>query len=559
MKNSFLKNLLLNNKKFVAITLVLVTLTSITATITPVLVQLLSNTAEGMSVSAFGIVIGAMTLSFVMQFALLVYRENYAARFNTQHLSSLLRRMHGMTYDSYIKREPTYLINRMFGAVDNLYLFLVSGLGELIRALLVLSVVLVLAFSVHVLVFLALLLLIPVNFFGFRFINRRLKSKMESMQEQSATANKDLVSTLSNADAVKQLPQYEVLERLLVPGIGKMYRTLAGTNRFAQGTSSIVDFINRLFQNMLYLTITYAIARQWLPIGSIVIVGLILPLFFDALGGLTRINLNLKTLETSLDFVASELDAQREADGAIEVGRIGEITLENPMFELDGKTMSYRINARLCAGQVVHLQGPSGSGKSSLLKLLLGFRNGRGIRINDIPIDKIAKRSLRSRIAYASQQMTILSKSLEENIGWGRALTNGEKEKLEKSAVLAPILRSRSWDAPLTENGANLSGGEKQRVAVARMLLQGADVYLLDECTSSIDQASADDIFRTLLEAAGGKLVIYTSHSRDAAKYATHTICIETGNFNEYILDDRGSGQAASGHDPDDPQLPEIR
>lgn len=525
-----MKMLLRSNKSFVLVTLILVLLTSAAATIAPILVQLMPNQTKSMDLSTFGVVFAAMSISFFLQFGLLIYRENFAAAFNTRHLSSLLRKMHGLSYDAYAKSEPTYLINRIFAAVDHLYLFMVNGVEGLARSLLTIVIALVLAFSVHWSIFLGLFVLLPINVWGFRFINQKLKSKMEVMQEQGATSNKDLVATFSNADQIKSQPHYETLERLVIPGIGQMYRTLAETNKFAQGSSSIIDFINRLFQNLLYLSVTYAIVREWLPLSSIVVIGLILPIFFNALSGLTQVNLNLKTLESSQQFVKNELDGQKETDGSIELAPITTIQLHHPSFEWDGKKLHYRIEEEWSRGQVVYVQGASGSGKSSLMKGLLIFRSGKGLSINGVPATQIRKDSLRSRIAYVPQHTTILSRSLEENIGWGMRLTERQKSDLEHTRLLAPLFKNKSWDTLLTENGANLSGGEKQRIAIARVLLREADVIVLDESTSSIDPAAAADIFRDLIEAAAEKIIIYTSHNQEMIRHATHILSIETEN-----------------------------
>ncbi|MGC5776876.1 ATP-binding cassette domain-containing protein [Paenibacillus pabuli] len=537
-----MRNLIMQNRKFVAITLVLVILTSITATITPIIIQA-SNQTNGMNINVFGIIIGAMIVSFVLQFALLIYRQNYTAKFNTEHLSSLLKKMYKMNYDAYNKLEPTYLINRIFSAVDSLYLFMITSFEGITRATFIILVSLILAFSVHWLVFSILLILIPINLFGFGYINKRLKFKMEALQSEGAIANKDLVSTLSNVDNIKQLSEYKTLENIVVPTIGKMYRTLANTNKFAQGSSAIIDFINQLFQNIIYLSITYSITQNWLPMSSIVIIGIVLPLFFNSLKGLTEVNINFKTLETSLEFVKNDLDNNVENDGTLEVNAIESITFEDPEFKLADLEFHYPLQEKLSKGQIVYLQGRSGSGKSSLLKLLLKFRHSAGIKINNIPIGKISNYSLRSRIAYLSQNTTILSRSLEENIGFGHLLTNEEREYIEKSRILDPILKTKNWDTILMENGANLSGGEKQRVAIARMLLKDSDVYILDECTSSIDQNSSDDIFNTLLKYSKDKIVIYTSHDINSIKHANNIISIETENKDEELLDSRGFGK----------------
>lgn len=531
----------MKNKKFVGITVLLVLLTSITATITPIIIQFSSNQQTEVNPNTFGVIIFAMFVSFVLQFTFLIYRQNYAAKFNTEHLSSLLRKMYKMNYDAYSKLEPTYLINRIFSAVDTLYMFMISSFEGLTQSSFIIVVSLILAYSVHWSIFLFLLILIPVNFFGFRFINKNLKRKMEAMQYEGATANKDLVSALSNADNIKQLPDYAFLEKAVLPGVGRMYQTLANTNKFAQGSGAIIDFINQLFQNITYVAVAYSIVQKWLPMSSIVIIGVVLPLFFNSLRGLTEVNLNLKTLETSLDFIKSDLDDNKEADGSVHIKSIDTITLHNPEFTLGKLSFKYPLEESVYRGQVVYLMGPSGSGKSSLLKLLLKFRPGNGILINNTPIHKISNASLRSRIAYLSQNTTILSRSLEENIGFGNLLTDEQKSIIEESKVIEAILKVKGWETLLTENGANLSGGEKQRIAIARMLLKDADVYILDESTSSIDQASSDDIFNALLTMAKDKIVIYTSHVSDSVKYATKLISIETENNHEELLDSRGT------------------
>ncbi len=108
------------------------------------------------------------------------------------------------------------------------------------------------------------------------------------------------------------------------------------------------------------------------------------------------------------------------------------------------------------------------------------FRKSTGIRINEIKIDEICNSSLRNKITYISQTPTILSTSLENNIGMGHELSEEEKVFIEKSGILNSILKEKSWDSILYENGANLSGGEKQRIAICRVIITNADLYILD-------------------------------------------------------------------------------
>ncbi|WP_313769706.1 ATP-binding cassette domain-containing protein [Enterococcus durans] len=175
---------------------------------------------------------------------------------------------------------------------------------------------------------------------------------------------------------------------------------------------------------------------------------------------------------------------------------------------------------------MVYIEGDSGSGKSSLLRLLLKFRKSTGIRINEIKIDEICNSSLRNKITYISQTPTILSTSLENNIGMGHELSEEEKVLIEKSGILNSILKEKSWDSILYENGANLSGGEKQRIAICRVIITNADLYILDESISNIDKESAIAIMEFLTENINDKIILFTTHDKYFKKYANKVITI---------------------------------
>ncbi|HHB9305048.1 TPA: ABC transporter transmembrane domain-containing protein, partial [Enterococcus faecalis] len=107
------------------------------------------------------------------------------------------------------------MINRIFSAVDALYLFLISSFSVTIKSIftILLSLLMVSYLSIEIVLF--MVLLIPLNYFGFKYINKKLKVRMENMQKNAAVANKNLISTLSNQDAVKAGISAEILENLL--------------------------------------------------------------------------------------------------------------------------------------------------------------------------------------------------------------------------------------------------------------------------------------------------------------------------------------------------------
>lgn len=518
-----MKEILKKNKRFITLVSLTAIVTTLTSLIAPILIQYLTNKNNLNSQSMIYIFI-AMLLSLVIQLVIMIYKENFAANFNTNYLFSLITKMTKIEYDSYINLEPTYLVSRIFSAVDALYLFMISSFSVTIKSIFTMAVSLIMISYISIEITFFMIFLIPLNYFSFKYINKKLKIRMEAMQKNAAVANKNLISTLSNHDSIKAGISAEILEILLYEKINLMYQSVANTNKFAQSTSNIIIFINQSFQTFVYVRTSMLISVNSLPISNLIILSIILPLFFSSLSELTKITVDLNTLTTANEFIKNDLDNNLEKDGQKKIDSISEIKFFFPTFKVSDKQFQYNIQATIMKGDRVYLTGKSGSGKSSLLKLLLKFRESSGITINNLPIHDIKNDSLRNKIAYLAQEPTILTETLEKNISMGSHLTNKQKEIIQKTGILSPILESKNWQTILTENGSNLSGGEKQRIAVARLILTNADVYILDESTSNIDEESSQAIFETLLKCVNGKMLIFTSHDKRNSRYANKII-----------------------------------
>lgn len=509
----YMKKVIESNWKFIAISVFLSVIAAVSALVTPIMIQWVNQSDQFFSIEIVSYIGFAMIVTFVIQTFMIWFRERYAANFNTRHLMSLIQKMVRMSYDAYSHYEASYLIDRIFTAVDANYLFLINSFGVLARSVLVIGVSLFLLATVSSGIALTMMILIPINYFGFRLINQQLKERMNRMQEASAATHKDLIATLSNSDSVKASGDVDRYSNLFSNSFRNTFQTLAHTNQFAQITSGGISFLNQLAQNMIYVYTSFLVATNQWSVTQLIILGIVFPIFFEAMGQLTKLNLDYNSLKVSNDFVTNDLDNNRERQGTFSVDHIETITLDTPTYKIGGKDLSLAITAEISQGDIVYLKGKSGSGKSSLLKAILAFRPSQGITINHIVISDLNYLSLRSRVFYLSQQVTILSQTLEANIGFGRTLTSEEKDFLSQTAVMRPILEKRSWHTELVENGANLSGGERQRIAMARALVADADVLLMDESLSSIDEDNSKILMTEILDYYRDKIVIFTAHN----------------------------------------------
>ena len=492
-----MKNVLKENKQFVLITSLLVVIGSLTSMITPLFIQYFNENKIKLTYEIMLFIVIVMLFSFLLQTFMLVYRENFAAKFNSNYLFKLISKLTKISYDGFIEKEPTYLINRIFTSVDSLYLFLINSVSTIVKSCFVILLSLGIVGFISWKIFLLLLILLPLNLVGFKHINKQLSIRMEKMQKDAASANKDLIVTLSNVDNIKSQANVSALEHLLKPKMIAMYDSLANNNKYAQVTSNAIVFINQLVQNMTYIWASILIVQNEFPVGNLII---------------------------SNEFIKNNLDLLREENGEIKIQNINNIEFNFPSFLINKQIFNYNLKEVVNKGDIVYIEGDSGSGKTSLLRLMLKFRKSKGIKINGLEINSLENSSLRNKIAYISQDPTILSTSLENNIGMGRKLTRDEKYLIETSGILSPIFKEKHWDSVLLENGANLSGGEKQRIAVCRLIISDAELYILDESISNIDKESANAILNFITIKSQEKIILYTTHDKSFKKYANKII-----------------------------------
>lgn len=179
------------------------------------------------------------------------------------------------------------------------------------------------------------------------------------------------------------------------------------------------------------------------------------------------------------------------------------------------------------------ITGPSGSGKSTLLKMLnkmLSPTSGH-IYFDGMNIADIDNIDLRRNVPMLGQDVIGFKKNVRDNLLKGLAFQERDKVSDE---ILRDVLKSVGLNVDLDTDINKLSGGEMQRVAIARLLLLNRDVYLLDEPTSALDSDTEDLVIKNFIEKSQGKTIIYVTHSEKIAnKYADYMIKIVGGRLDE--------------------------
>lgn len=215
-----------------------------------------------------------------------------------------------------------------------------------------------------------------------------------------------------------------------------------------------------------------------------------------------------------VDKLAAALERSSFREGSETLNKLEHgIRLENVSFAYEpGKTVLHGINAEFEAGRAYALVGGSGSGKSTLLNLLMAAETNYSghILADGIELSDISTESLYGTIAAIQQNVFVFNASIKDNVSMFRDFPKTEMDEAIARAHLGALIRERGEDYLCGENGSGLSGGEKQRISIARSLLKKSSVLLADEVTAALDAQTAHRVSNDILDLQGITRIVVT-------------------------------------------------
>jgi ATP-binding cassette subfamily B protein AbcA/BmrA len=227
-----------------------------------------------------------------------------------------------------------------------------------------------------------------------------------------------------------------------------------------------------------------------------------------------------------------------------EITESGDILFDNVNFAYDKKPVIENASFTIPKGKATMLIGHSGAGKSTVLKLLERLYEPDSGRIltEGTDIGELSLRQWRSRVAYVSQSTPLFSGSIRDNLLYGitRDVSDEEIAKACRMSRLSGFIGQleEGLDYEVGQFGEHLSGGQRQKISVARALLSDADILILDEPTASLDITSTQEITETIEMLKGKRTVIAVTHDPDVIKHGDHIIVINS----DHTIDE-GSGR----------------
>ncbi|MBN3302798.1 ABCB6 protein, partial [Amia calva] len=244
-------------------------------------------------------------------------------------------------------------------------------------------------------------------------------------------------------------------------------------------------------------------------------------------------------MENMFHLFTEEQEVKDDVNAVNLLFKLGKVEFENVYFSyVDGKEILKDISFTVMPGQTVALVGPSGSGKSTIIRLLFRFYDIQGgcIRIDGQDISKVKQTSLRSHIGVVPQDTVLFNDNIRDNIRYGRV--SATDEEVEEAAQTSDIHDSilgfpEGYDTQVGERGLKLSGGEKQRVCIARTILKSPQIILLDEATSALDTQTERNIQASLSAVCSNRTTIVVAHRLSTIISADQILVLKDGQIAE--------------------------
>jgi ATP-binding cassette subfamily B protein len=365
----------------------------------------------------------------------------------------------------------------------------------------------------------------------------------KQMNEMDSTAHSRAIDSLLNYETVKYFNNEDFEAKRYDENLERLRRAALKS----QSTLSMLNtgqqlIIAAALVAMLWRA-TLGVTEGRLTLGDLVMINAFMIQLYIPLNFLGVIYREIKQSLTDLEKMFTLLERHREVDDvpgapALVVTQ-GAVSFEHVSFAYDpARPILHDVSFEIPPGKTVAVVGPSGAGKSTLARLLYRFYDihSGAIRIDGQELRSVTQASLRAAIGIVPQDTVLFNDTVEYNIAYGRpGATRAEVETAARAAHIHDFIAStpKGYDTMVGERGLKLSGGEKQRVAIARTLLKNPPVLIFDEATSALDSANERAIQAELRAVSQGKTALVIAHRLSTVVDAHEIVVLEAGRVVE--------------------------
>jgi ATP-binding cassette, subfamily B, multidrug efflux pump len=434
------------------------------------------------------------------------------------------------------------IINRMVNDIDAVSDGLLQGFAQLFTGIVTIFGTIVFMLSINIRIGLAVILLTPLSLFVAAFISKRIYNKF-SEQSKIKGEMSGLIEEMVGNQKLIQMFSYE---KRAVSRFEEINQRLHECGVTAQFYSSLTNPCTRFVNGIVYATV--GILGAFTAIEGLISIGQLSSFLayanqytkpFNEISGVIT---ELQSALASAQRVFALIDEMPESseEGLLEVLRCdGNVTVSGVDFSYQkDTTLIEDLNLTVKQGQRIAIVGPTGSGKTTIINLLMRFYDSDSgeIKVNDIDIKEMKRKTLRSMYGMVLQDTWLFHGTVRENIAYGKE--DASEEKIVQAAKAAHahgfIKRlPRGYDTVLTEEGSNISQGQKQLLCIARVMLTKPPMLILDEATSNIDTRTEIYVQKAFAKLMEGRTSFIVAHRLSTIKEADRILVMDSGRIIE--------------------------
>ncbi|HVT54407.1 MAG TPA: ABC transporter ATP-binding protein/permease [Dongiaceae bacterium] len=458
------------------------------------------------------------------------------------------RHLHALSLSFHLERQTGGLNRAIERGAKGIEFLLSFLLFNVIPTLVEIAMVAVILWALYDWRFAVITVVTIALYIGYTLTVTEWRIKLRrQMNESDQSANTKAVDSLLNFETVKYFNNEEHEAQRYDEAL-KVYETAAVKSRTSLAALNIGQVIviavgSTLIMGLAASGVIFGDGGRHLTVGDVVLVNayllqLYLPLNF--LGTVYReIRQSLIDMEAMFALLAVGAAIEDKADAKPLAVAAGEVKFENVAFGYDPRRPILKgISFTVGPGKTMAIVGPSGAGKSTISRLLFRFYDvdGGRILIDGQDIRDVTQKSLRAVIGIVPQDTVLFNDTVEYNIGYGRP--GATRPQIENAAHLAHIHDfvaglPDAYATKVGERGLKLSGGEKQRVAIARTILKSPPILLFDEATSALDSRTEREIQSNLMEISRRRTTLIIAHRLSTVIHADEIIVLEDGRIVE--------------------------
>ncbi|MFK0219591.1 ABC transporter ATP-binding protein [Streptomyces vinaceus] len=490
--------------------------------------------------------LGLVLASGILEFADDVLSTWVGERFLLALRSDVYRHVQGLSLGFFERRRLGDVLSRITGDVDAIETFLLSGVANALYYVIQLGVFLGLLFYLSWDLTLLALIIVPLFWAAAQRFSRLIKDASRERRRRSGSISAIAEESLGNIALVQAYNRQDTEEsRFTRESVGR-FRAAMVSARIRSVYGPLVEVIELTGALAVMGLGTWKLAQGQLTLGGLLVFVALLGRLYSPIRDLSQLTNTFYAASASAERIIELLDqhpqvVEVEAARARRIGRArGNVEFRGVSFRYPGtaRWALREVSFRVRPGTTLALVGTSGAGKSTVGKLQLRFYDPDegAVLLDGTDLRELRLSELRENVAVVLQETLVFHGTVRENIAYGRP--DASESDIVAAARAADAdgfirLLPEGYDTVVGQRGRTLSGGQAQRLAIARAMVRDAPVLLLDEPTTGLDAESARRIMEPLRRLMAGRTTIVITHNLLTVRDATSTVVLDRGRVVE--------------------------